>query len=114
MRRKVAMKRTVFELEKYKELYYQILEIIRTEDQALLGHFLTAVRSVDSLDDIAAIIPISLQGLKHREMRSSSPVSPVSEDTASSIEQSECRSSHRSEHTYMTLEHLCGLPVRGT
>lgn len=76
MRRKIAMKRTVSELEGYKELYFSILEIIKAQDERFLEQFVTAVRNNIPADGIADLVSASIHEMRHGTMYSKSSPSP--------------------------------------
>lgn len=61
MRRKIATKRTIVELEKYKEFFLAVVQIVRAEDDSHLERFVAAVRDDATLDEIATDISRSMQ-----------------------------------------------------
>lgn len=109
MRRKIAMKRTVSELEGYKELYFSILKIIRANDETLLRGLVAAVRGNTSLDGIATIISASIHEMQLRATPSSRPSNPFIAGEDKSVSRDRRLSGSRSRHAYMSLEDLCDL-----
>lgn len=111
MRRKIAVKRTVSELEGYRELYFSILEMIRAQDERFFGRFVTAVRSNVPLDDIADMVSQSIHEMRYGEMRSRSPSSPLMIRAGTGLLTGQRPSNTRSQHSRMNLENICDLPV---
>lgn len=112
MRRKIAMKRTVSELEGYRELYFSILEMIRAQDERFFERFVSAVRANVPLDDIADMVSTSIHEMKHRAMHSRSPSSPLMIRAGTGLSTGQRPSNTGSQHSRMNLENLCDLPGR--
>jgi hypothetical protein len=102
------MKRTVSELEGYRELYFSILKMIRARDEIFLERFVTAVRANVALDDLADIVSTNIHEMNYGAM-SSSPLM-IRAGTGLSTDQRLSRS--RPQHSRMDLENLCDLPGR--
>ncbi|KKK19120.1 hypothetical protein AOCH_002437 [Aspergillus ochraceoroseus] len=56
LRRKVAAKRTLGEMEYYRGLLFSLLESLRTSDEERMHHVLEAIRGSDDLNDIATAL----------------------------------------------------------
>lgn len=112
MRRKIAMKRTVSELEGYRELYFSILEMIRARDERFIERFVTAVRANVALDGLADIVSTSIHKMNLGAMHSMSPSSPLMIRAGTGLSTDQRLSRSRSQHSCMDLENLCDLPRR--
>lgn len=110
MRRKIAMKRTVSELEGYRELYFSILEIIRAQDEKFFERFVTAVRANVPLDDISDMVSTSILEMRHGAMHSRSPSSPLMIRSGTSLATDQRPPRPHSQHPRMNLENLCDSP----
>lgn len=110
MRRKIAVKRTVSELEGYRELYFSILEMIRAQDERFFGRFVTAVRSNIPSGDVADLVSMSIHEMRHGEMSSRSPSSPFMVKAGTGLLTGQRPSNTSSQHSRMDLENLCDLP----
>lgn len=60
------MKRTVDELEGYKELLYSLLETLRSAEPTTVNHLLSVIRSNASLGDIAAAVSENVRALRSK------------------------------------------------
>lgn len=110
MRRKIAMKRTVSELEGYRELYFSILEIIRAQDERFFERFVTAVRANVPLDDISDMVSTSILEMRHGAMHPRSPSSPLMIRSGTRLATDQRPPRPHSQHSRMNLENLCDSP----
>jgi hypothetical protein len=104
------MKRTVDELEGYKELLYSLLDTLRSENPATVDRLLTVIRSNDSLNDIAVAVSENIRELRSKIAPGSDPSSNL-EEAASKAEQLQHIPEAYSRRRFMMLENLCDIPL---
>ncbi|KAA8650554.1 putative C6 transcription factor [Aspergillus tanneri] len=105
LRRKVAAKRTLGELEYYRSLLKSLLESIRSSTEEKLHHILHTIRNSPSLNDVASVI--DAPAIDRSDVRSESLKGISSAEDA--IVQQERLSADA--HSRIALEKLCDMPL---
>ncbi|GAB1209841.1 hypothetical protein APSETT445_008629 [Aspergillus pseudonomiae] len=104
LRRKVAARRTLGELEYYRGLLYSLLESLRSSDKDKVNHILETIRGSALLSNVANVVdaPADLSDA------SSDNAKPLA-NTDDAIAQQERLAADA--HSRITLEKLCDIPV---
>ncbi|KAL2012703.1 hypothetical protein VTN00DRAFT_228 [Thermoascus crustaceus] len=111
LRRKVAIKRTIEELEYHKDLLYSLIESLRSSEPTRVDSLLTLIRSNASLNDIAAAISENIREL-HDKGTPDSNVPASLEEAVSQVNQLQRLSSESySRRKFITLEKICDIPL---
>lgn len=111
LRRKVAIKRTIEELEYHKDLLYSLIESLRSSEPTRVDSLLTLIRSNASLNDIAATISENIRELRDKGTPDSNVPASL-EEAVSQVNQLQRLSSEPySRRKFITLEKICDIPL---
>ncbi|GES58297.1 C6 transcription factor [Aspergillus terreus] len=105
LRRKVAARRTLGELEHYRSLLYSLVDSLRSTDEDRIHHILETIRDSSSLDPIAVAIDApNIDG--HDTSADESKSKTGGDDTTVKPERLS-----GDAHSRITLEKLCDIPL---
>ncbi|KAB8268496.1 hypothetical protein BDV30DRAFT_245694 [Aspergillus minisclerotigenes] len=104
LRRKVAARRTLGELEYYRGLLYSLLESLRSSDEDKVNHILETIRGSALLSNVANVVDAPAD-LSDASSDNSKPLG----NTDDAIAQQERLAADA--HSRITLEKLCDIPV---
>lgn len=104
LRRKVAARRTLGELECYRGLLYSLLESLRSSDEDKVNHILETIRGSALLSNVANVVDAPAD-LSDASSDNSKPLG----NTDDAIAQQERLAADA--HSRITLEKLCDIPV---
>lgn len=110
LRRKVAMKRTVDELEGYKELLYSLLETLRSGEPTAVDRLMTMIRNSASLSDIAAAVSDNIRAMRSKVTPASDSSSGIN-DAVSKADRLQRLSESYFRRRFLVLENLCDIPL---
>ncbi|KAF7586010.1 hypothetical protein BBP40_009716 [Aspergillus hancockii] len=105
LRRKVAARRTLGELEYYRGLLYSLLESLRSSDEDKINHILETVRGNTFLSNIATVVDAPASDLSDASSENSKAI-VISEDAIAQQERLAADA-----HSRITLEKLCDIPL---
>ncbi|KAB8073485.1 hypothetical protein BDV29DRAFT_191736 [Aspergillus leporis] len=105
LRRKVAARRTLGELEYYRNLLYSLLESLRSSDEDKVNHILETIRGSDSIVDVATAVDAPVSDLSDASSENSKPLGKAED----AIAQQERLAADA--HSRITLEKLCDIPL---